>query len=249
MIILFSDFGLEGPYIGQVKAVLHLKAPETVVIDLFADAPVYNPKASAYLLGAYAKGFPQGSIFLSIVDPGVGSARRALVIRIADQWYVGPDNGLAEFLMRWQKGAIEAWEILWKPENCSASFHGRDVFSPVAARLAVGDTPDLDKHEQDFRRIDSNTIRRPDWPDDLAKIIYFDRFGNAMTGIRAEVMKEGQTLRIDDYMFPVAQTFTDVDSGDMFCYANANGLMEIAVNKGRAKDIQGLTIGKGISIN
>ena len=247
MIVLFTDFGLEGPYVGQVKTVLHLKAPGTVVIDLFSDAPAHNPKASAYLLAAYATGFPEGTVFLGVVDPGVGGTRRALVIRIGGRWYVGPDNGLAELLMRHEKGRIEAWEILWKPDNCSASFHGRDIFSPVSARLAMGETPDEDGYE-DFHKIDVGEIRQFDWPDDLAEIIYFDRFGNAMTGIRAETMQEGKCLRIDEYVFPVAETFTDVDSGDMFCYANANGLMELAVNQGRAQDIQGLIVGRNVSI-
>jgi len=248
VIVLFTDFGLEGPYIGQMKAVLYQKAPGFPIIDLFSDAPVHDPKACAYLLAAYAQGFPNHSIFLTIVDPGVGGPRRALAVRIGTRWFVGPDNGLLELLVRRTQEEVKAWEILWKPRNCSASFHGRDIFSPIAARLISGQTPEMSGNENDFREIDVSSIRRTAWPDDLAEIIYFDHFGNAMTGIRALIMKYGQGIRVGDYSLPVAETFTDVVSGDMFCYENANGLMEIAVNQGQAKDMPGLKLGGEISI-
>lgn len=250
MIVLFTDFGLEGPYVGQVKAVLHSASPETMVIDLFSDAPAHDPKASSYLLGTYGDRFPDGSVFLAVVDPGVGGERRALVVRTTRHWYVGPDNGLAEILIRRAGGAsvsdVTVWEIIWKPESCSASFHGRDIFAPVAARLARGEKPDADK--ENFRQLESTLIRRPDWPDDLSEIVYIDRFGNAMTGIRGGSLERGQTLAVDGNPLIRVETFTDVSPGDMFCYENANGLMEIAVNQGRADQILGLRIGGRISI-
>jgi S-adenosyl-L-methionine hydrolase (adenosine-forming) len=100
MIALFTDFGLNGPYTGQMKAVLHRTAPDTPVVDLFADAPVGNPKASAYLLAAYAPWFPTGTIFLCVVDPGVGGARPAIIVEADGRWYVGPGNGLFELVQR-----------------------------------------------------------------------------------------------------------------------------------------------------
>ena len=92
MIVLFTDFGLHGPYTGQVKAVLHQMAPGIPAIDLFADAPVGSPKPSAYLLGVYAGWFPVGTVFLCIVDPGVGGTRPAIVLEADGRWYVGPGN-------------------------------------------------------------------------------------------------------------------------------------------------------------
>ncbi|MBI3709113.1 MAG: SAM-dependent chlorinase/fluorinase, partial [Proteobacteria bacterium] len=94
MIVLFTDFGLSGPYTGQVKAVLHRQAAEMAVVDLFADAPAGNPRAAAYLLAAFAAWFSAGSVFFAVVDPGVGSARAPLAIEADGRWYVGPDNGL-----------------------------------------------------------------------------------------------------------------------------------------------------------
>ena len=97
MIVLFTDFGVGGPYTGQVKAVLRLAAPDTDIIDLFADAPAHDPKAAAYLLAAYVEEFPRGTVFLCVVDPGVGGARTPGVFNVDGRWYVGPENGLLRF--------------------------------------------------------------------------------------------------------------------------------------------------------
>ena len=123
MIVLFTDFGLHGPYTGQMKAVLNQTASGVPVIDLFADAPVGNPKASAYLLAVYASWFPPGTVFLRVVDPGGGGARPAIILEADDQWYVGPGNGLFELIQR-RAAKARSWEIGWKPERLSASFHG-----------------------------------------------------------------------------------------------------------------------------
>jgi hypothetical protein len=123
MIVLLTDFGLDGPYTGQMKAVLHQMVPGRSIIDLFADAPIRNPKASAYLLAAYAVWFPAGTVFLCVVDPGVGGARPPVIVEADGRWYVGPGNGLFELVQR-RAGEARSWNIDWKPERLSASFHG-----------------------------------------------------------------------------------------------------------------------------
>lgn len=240
MIALFTDFGLEGPYTGQMKAVLYAEAPQTPVVDLFADAPAANPKASAYLLAAHAAWFPPGTVFLSVVDPGVGSERAAIVVESDDRWYVGPDNGLFELVMR-RAGAVRSWDITWNPEALSASFHGRDLFAPVAARLARGETPP-------GRLRPTNAGRLFEWPDDLAEIVYIDHYGNAMTGLRAAMMPEAAKLAVAERILPRARTFSDVAQGEAFWYENSNGLVEIAVNSGRADSVLGLEVGSPVSI-
>ena len=110
MIVLFTDFGLHGPYTGQMKAVLHQMAPGIPSIDLFADAPVGDPKASAYLLAAYAAWFPAGTVFLCVIDPGVGGTRPAIILEADGRWYVGPGNGLFELVQRHAK-ETHSWEI------------------------------------------------------------------------------------------------------------------------------------------
>ncbi len=126
MIVLFTDFGLYGPYTGQMKAVLHQMAPGIPIVDLFADAPVGDPKASAYLLAAYAAWFPAGTAFLCVVDPGVGGTRPSIILEADGRWYVGPGNGLFELVQR-RARETRSWDIHWKPEHLSASFHGRDL--------------------------------------------------------------------------------------------------------------------------
>lgn len=240
MIVLFTDFGLAGPYTGQVKAVLHREAPSVPVVDLFADAPMRNPKAAAYLLAAYAPWFPPGTVFLAVVDPGVGSDRPALVVEADGRLYVGPGNGLFELVQRRAK-ATRVREIAWRPEQLSASFHGRDLFAPTAARLARGEAPEGAPRDPDF-------ARRPDWPDDLAEIVYLDHYGNAMTGLRASSVPKGAALSAGGRALGQARTFSDVSPGEAFWYENANGLVEIAVNGGDAGRALQIGIGSPVAI-
>ena len=121
MIALFTDFGLTGPYTGQVKAVLAREAPGVPIVDLFADLPVGNPKSAAYLLAAYAVWFAPPIVLLAVVDPGVGSARRAIVVEADGRFYVGPENGLFEPVLR-RAATARGWEIVWRPELLSAEF-------------------------------------------------------------------------------------------------------------------------------
>src|SRR5512132_1378562 len=165
-----------------MKAVLHQMAPGMPVIDLFGDVPLGNTKPSAYLLAAYAPWFPAGTVFLCVVDPGVGGTRPAIILEIDDRWYVGPGNGLFELVQR-RAGKAQCFDITWKPERLSSSFHGRDLFAPVAAMLARGERPPGEPRK-------NNGDRRPNWTDDLAEIVYVDHFGNAMTGLRATMLPE-----------------------------------------------------------
>jgi S-adenosyl-L-methionine hydrolase (adenosine-forming) len=239
VIVLFTDFGLHGPYTGQMKAVLHQTAPGIPAIDLFADAPAGNPKASAYLLAAYAAWFPAGTVFLCVVDPGVGGPRPPIIVDADRRWFVGPGNGLFELV---QRRAVEtrSWTIDWRPERLSASFHGRDLFAPVAAMLARGEPP-----PGHTRRDEAD--RRRDWPDDLGEIVYVDHFGNAMTGLRAAMLPAGAKLAAAGRVLENATTFSDRPPGAAFWYENSNGLAEIAVSQGRADEL-GLAIGSPVEI-
>jgi hypothetical protein len=240
MIVLFTDFGLQGPYTGQMKAVLHRTAPGIPVIDLFADAPAGNPKAAAYLLAAYDDWFPAGSVFLCVVDPGVGSARPAVIVEADGRWYVGPGNGLFELVRRRAQHA-RSWDIDWKPEHLSPSFHGRDLFAPVAAILARGEPPP-------GRLRTDDADRQPDWPDDLAEVVYIDHYGNAMTGLRAATVPQSARLGVAGRTLERARTFSDLPRGEAFWYENSNGLVEIAINRGRADQSLGLSVGRSVAI-
>jgi S-adenosyl-L-methionine hydrolase (adenosine-forming) len=240
MIALFTDFGLHGPYTGQMKAVLHQMAPCVPIVDLFADAPVGNPRASAYLLAAYAPWFPVRTVFLCVVDPGVGGTRPALILEADGRWYVGPGNGLFE-LVRRRAEETHDWDIDWNPERLSASFHGRDLFAPVAGMLARGEPPPGRPREY-------GADRRPDWPDDLREVVYVDHFGNAMIGVRAATLPPNASLAAAGRVVTRARTFSDLPPSAAFWYENSNGLAEIAVNQGRADRELGLVIGTPVEL-
>jgi S-adenosylmethionine hydrolase len=241
MIVLFTDFGLTGPYTGQVTAVLHRDAPDVPVISLFADAPSERPKPSAYLLAAYGAWFPAGTVLLCVVDPGVGSERRAVVAEAEGRIYVGPDNGLFDIVIR-RAADVRLWEIIWHPGSLSPSFHGRDLFAPVAARLARGEP--LAALAQPAR--DEQASRG--LPDDLAEIVYVDHYGNAMTGMRGVLLPASAYLAIRGRRLARAATFSAVRPGEAFWYINSNGLAEIAVNGGRADQALSLAIGDRVIV-
>ncbi len=221
-----------------MKAVLHRDAPGVPVVDLFADAPAGQPRPSAYLLAAYAAWFPAGTVFLCVVDPGVGGTRAPLIVAADGHWFVGPDNGLFECVLR-RAAAVRSWRITFQPPAMSASFHGRDLFAPVAARIARGEPPPGEPHIP---------TRFDDRPDDLAEIVYVDHYGNAMTGLRAASIPAQAGLAVAGHILPRARTFSDLPPGGSFCYENANGLMEIAVNGGRADATLGLAIGHAVRV-
>ena len=240
MIVIFTDYGTAGPYVGQVKARLLEDAPGVDLVDLMADAPSRNPRHAAYLLASYIDFFPAGTVFLCVVDPGVGGPRMPLAVKAQDCWFVGPDNGLFEIVARRSRKPAVWWDVTWRPENLSATFHGRDLFAPVAARIARGEAP------PGHRRAGSSEFGW-DWPEDLDEVVYIDFFGNATTGRRAATVMPGATAIVGTERIKMATTFSDVSEGGVFWYENANGLAEIAVNRGNAAEVLGLKIGSQVT--
>src|SRR5262245_43152944 len=132
MIVLFTDFGADDIYVAQAKAVLFEQAPGTLVLDLLHNVPNFDAKAGAHLLAALQSQFPAGCVFLAVVDPGVGSMRDATLLEADGKWYVGPDNGLLSVVAA-RAAKARNWRIIWRSQALSSSFHGRDLFAPVAA--------------------------------------------------------------------------------------------------------------------
>ena len=239
-ILLFTDFGSGDIYVGQVKAVLQRSAPGVAVIDLLHDAPAFNVRASAHLLAALADRFAHDNVFLAVVDPGVGGERAAVAVQADRCWYVGPDNGLLSVVAA-RARKCDCRHIVWRPSQLSASFHGRDLFAPVAAALAAhGGLPEGWSERSGGLSVEFGG-------DDLAEVIYVDHFGNAHTGLRASGIARDAALLFGARRLPYARVFSEVAQGGAFWYENSQGLVEIAVNCGSAAQLLGLKIGDGVA--
>lgn len=239
MIFLFTDFGAADLYVGQLKAVLHQHAPGALIVDLLHEAPAFNVRAGAHLLAALAGRIPAGSVTLAVVDPGVGGARKPVAVFAGDRWFVGPDNGLLSVVAA-RANKAEIFAIGWKPEGLSASFHGRDLFAPVAAMLARGDRQAAGL---------GKPIKLSDdlGEKDLAEIIYVDHYGNAMTGLRASGLPREGRIAVIGRSISFARVFSEVPQGEIFWYENSLGLAEIASNAASAAGKTALRVGVAVA--
>lgn len=235
-IVLFTDFGSADVYVGQVKAVLLDRVPRVPVIDLLNDAPPFAVEESAHLLAACAARFPSGTVFLAVVDPGVGTPRDAVVVEADGRWFVGPDNGLLS-VCSGRASRSRCWSIAWRPDRLSASFHGRDLFAPAAAWIAAGDAP-----TELLREKSALDVRLA--ADDAAKIVYIDHYGNAWTGLRAGQYARDRVLAVGDARLRHAAVFGTAQGDEPFWYENSAGLVEIAANRSSAARRLALAIGQ-----
>jgi len=238
LIALFTDFGTNGPYVGQMHAVL-LEAG-CQVIDLMHDAPRFNPRASGLLLDALVDYLPVGSVVVAVVDPGVGGVRRPLVVHSERVTLVGPDNGLFGAVLA-RSATARAEQIVWSPCRLSTSFHGRDLFAPVAARICKGEGVQS-------AAVALESVVRLGGGNGNPEIIYIDGFGNAFTGIRGEAVGPSTMIRCGGQVFYYARTFGDSPVGAGFWYVNSIGLVEIAINQGSAADELGIRIGQPVAV-
>src|SRR3990172_4408679 len=238
-IVLYTDFGSADIYLGQVKSVLHRIAPRAGVIDLANDLPPFNVRAAAHLLDALKNAFSEGSVFLCVVDPGVGTDRGTVVLKADSRCYVGPDNGLLSVVAA-RATAARLSSIAWRPAGLSGSFHGRDLFAPIAARIAAGT---LALHQ--LRPLPA--LATSFGADDLEEIIYVDHYGNACTGIRSAHAGADRLFMAKGRRIAGARVFGEVPQGTPLWYGNSHGLVEIAVNCGSAAHALGLRGGDPVN--
>lgn len=235
LIATFSDFGITGPYLGQMAAVIATQAPSVPQITLMADAPMFDPQSAGLLLSYACNNLPPRTLLLAVVDPGVGGNRRPVMIETERHLFVGPDNGLFVPAVR-QSKACQIEIISWRPDQLSATFHGRDLFAPVAARLANGKkvegTPIMPQELEGY-----------DLPIDDKRIVYIDHYGNALTGIDANKVDQDEVFSLNGVTVHYARTFSEADSGQPFWYGNSMGMVEFAVNQGSAADLLNLELG------
>lgn len=238
MLVLFTDYGMDDPYVGQLKAVLAGACPGAAIIDLLHRAPNFAAEAGAHLLHALAPAFPAGSVFVAVVDPGVGGPRAAVVVEADDRWYVGPDNGLLS-VVAVRAAQARLWTIGWRPPGMSDTFHGRDLFAPVAAALANYLGGQATFPADRLQPLASLAVRLD--AADLYRIIFIDHYGNAWTGIRGVAPDAVVTAGGSD--LPYSRTFAEVAEGEAFWHLNSSGLVEIAANRANAAQRLGLRLG------
>ena len=239
LVYFFSDFGPNGPYTGQVEAVIRSKTSADF-INLISDAPKTDPFLASYLLAAIYSELPvKTGYMLAVVDPGVGSERAVLKLTLDKMTIIAPDNGLLSRLISICPDAhIE--KLLEIPENISNSFHARDWFAPVLAKLINGQS--VESEEVQFSNIHGH-----EWPEEIPRIIYIDHYGNLVTGIKTLSMNRQLSLAEHE---PITHgdAFSSVPKGAFFWYINSMGLVEIAANSASAAASLSACVGDELTV-
>lgn len=231
IITLTTDFGTADGYVGAMKGVIarFVSAHRMpMMVDIAHDIPPGDIAHAAWVVATSTTEFPYGSIHVVVCDPGVGGARREVIVRAHNRWYVGPDNGVFGYLT--DRGA-EAWSIEYerfRARNVSPTFHGRDVFARTAAALASGDDPALAGPRCELVGKLPWGAREPG----VGRIVHIDRFGNLITDLpEAEA---GRQVELGGLVLTVMRTYADVEPGHVLAYIGSAGTVEIAVRDGRA---------------
>lgn len=255
LITLTTDFGVQDHYVGVLKAVILSIAPEMRMIDISHEIPPQDIMAGAWVVRNSAMLFPPNSVHLVVVDPGVGTSRKPIALQIEDQFFVGPDNGIFSLIAdQYEHHAVELTNPdFWRP-NPSKTFHGRDIFAPVAAHLAKG--TDIHELGEPLESLETYRWAVPISDKDGVQgwIVHIDRFGNLVTNIPKEMIDEageGANLKIyvgNTILDRLVETFGDVTEGEPAAYIGSSGMLEIAINKGDAHEMLGVEKGAQISI-
>jgi S-adenosyl-L-methionine hydrolase (adenosine-forming) len=253
-VVLLTDFGLTDAYVGVLKGVLARIAPDVPVIDLCHGIPPGDVLAGALQLEAALPFFPPLSVFCCVVDPGVGTSRRAIAMRVEGPLFlVGPDNGLLSLALAGQPDAsvVELANTTFHLPNPSATFHGRDIFAPVAGHLASG-VP-LGTLGPAIR--DPVRLELPEPRDVLggseAAVLYLDHFGNAVTAFRARHLEGrcGGSASCRGVIFPLRRTFGDASPGAPVALIGSTGRLELAVARGHAAATYGIQKGDTVFLS
>ncbi|GIW42495.1 MAG: hypothetical protein KatS3mg076_3072 [Candidatus Binatia bacterium] len=255
LVTLLTDFGTRDAFVGIMKGVILGICPEAKLVDLTHEIPPQDVLAGALVLRSAVGYFPQGTVHVAVVDPGVGSRRRGLAVRTRKAWLVGPDNGILEPAAR-LLGVRECF-VLSDPRyflpRPSRTFHGRDIFAPVAAHLARGvEGRELGKPTKLPRRLRIPTPRRRGRTLS-GEILYVDRFGNLFTNVTARDLEffSGKKLSVSissGRSIPMKATYSDVRPGAPVALVNSWGHLEIAVRNGNAARELGLGRGAPVRV-
>lgn len=255
IITLTTDFGTSDYYVAAMKAVLLNIVPQIRLVDISHNIPPQDVMAGAWVLKNSAHLFPPGTVHLVVVDPGVGTKRKPIGLKINDHFFVGPDNGIFSLLTN--DNNYSATQLTndeyWNQKTESSTFHGRDIFAPVAAHLSNG-VP-LFKMGKKIEQLVNYRWALPIADDDGVQgwVMHIDRFGNLITNISEDMIKSiaapneiklyvGNTI-----LKRLHTTFADVEEGEPLGYIGSSGMLEIAINKGSAKEMLGVKKGASVS--
>lgn len=235
-VTLLTDFGTADGYVAAMKGVLRRIAPGAALDDAGHDLPQGDVLRAAWALSRYWDRYPVGSVHLVVVDPGVGTERRALAVEADERFLVVPDNGVVSRVLdgaeEWR--AVETVEEAYLASDRSSTFHGRDVFAPVAAHLALGvDLEELGPPVTDPVIFHEPVPTRED--DRIrGRIVVVDRFGNLVSNIPAEAVAPGDRVEVAGRRLVLEETYASVDPGEPLALVNSAGRLEIAVRNGSA---------------
>ncbi len=231
IVTLTTDFGAGSPYVAAMKGVLLEACREAVLVDIGHSVPAFDVRAAAFVLWAGSRSFPAGSVHLAVVDPGVGSARRAVAARFGESYFVGPDNGLFSLVADSVAEVVE----LARPADASPTFEGRDVFAPAAGRLAAGESlASLGTHcDPEVARLELGEV-----------VLWVDAFGNLITSLRPPI----GGLRIGSATITRSvRTYSEAERGALFYYIGSMGLIEIGLREARADALLGAGVGTPVT--
>lgn len=255
LITLLTDFGLQDHFVGVMKGVIAGIAPAARVVDITHEVGAYEVGQARFLLAQSWPYFPKGTVHLCVVDPGVGTARRPLVVEAAGHLFVGPDNGVFTDLLAVKGAKARALtQAKWLLKDVSQTFHGRDVFAPVAAHLASGArTADAGRLIDDALRLSSGAPRRIGrrfWSGEVAHV---DRFGNLITNLGAAeflpLVRKGLTLKIGlTEVSRLVQSYAEAAGGEAVLLTGSSGNLEVVLNQGSAARKLGVGLGSPVEL-
>ena len=251
MITLTTDFGLKAPYVGEMKGAVLSINPEAELIDITHSITRHSILEGSFVMEQIVKYYPKGTVHVGVIDPGVGTSRRALIIE-GSQFLIVPDNGLATLPLKHITPEV-AYEIdLRKMEGrigrkISTTFHGRDVFGPAAALLELGYEPSCLGEEIDMESIIKLDLKPKKSGDDwLLKVIYIDEFGNVVLGL--EDYEKPAYIEVKGVRIPYRDTYGEVDKGELLALPGSHDYLEIAVNQGSAAEILEVNVGDELEV-
>jgi len=250
LIALLTDFGTQDYYVGAMKGVMLGINPRAAIVDITHEIEPQNIQSAAFVLRACYRGFPAGTIFLAVVDPGVGSQRRGIIVESGGYFFVGPDNGLFSFVIDAESTvcSIENDDFFRKP--VSTTFHGRDIFAPVAAHLSNGRVGIEFGPRITDPVVLADTKPAQTGPDEFeARIIYVDRFGNLVTNVTADYASRAFELTIGaGRITELRDHYEGGTQGVPFAIVGSAGFVEISVNGGSAAEVLEAKMGTLVTV-